>query len=409
MLYLIVEWFLSICSYALFALAELWLWITIIEGTSCSCTQHPRDTSATADDQNVSEEILDQLAELVDRNAQHFQGPAAPGLKPIPLEDPISRRASLRRASRDMRANLAQTGRYAGCTRCTCAPSSHRSKLAMVRTLQRDIMSQVSAYAAQRAGTKAAAAQGDSRLTPRVMAQPSKRRVKWKQYSTMEMVQVATLENKGDVGGPLECGAPVEPSPPSLTSPFVEVVGLDPNQAAGPSAATAPTSSTSQADQPHDTQVQLIVPVHLRTSATLACLVPLIPVRRRPQAPANPPAPPVDHSGSLRKRWRRYHARNTDSEAEEHDEQPACTAEEAQKEADDGAPRNAVVEYLVRPVYRGVLRPIGKRVHLLVSPQEEPKTRKKRFLSRRFLSAYGCVEPCVEANARQHCDSLWYS
>lgn len=79
----------------------------------------PQCVALAADDFDVSEEILDQLAELVDRNAQHFQGLAAsapePKKAPVP-EDPNSRRTSLRRASRqglsDMRANLAHTGRY---------------------------------------------------------------------------------------------------------------------------------------------------------------------------------------------------------------------------------------------------------------------------------------------------------
>ena len=55
MLYVIVEWCLSMCSYVLFALAELWLWITIIEGTLLHIVRiHPCVSLASPQSINVS-------------------------------------------------------------------------------------------------------------------------------------------------------------------------------------------------------------------------------------------------------------------------------------------------------------------------------------------------------------------
>lgn len=114
----------------------------------------------------------------------------------------------------------------------------------------------------------------------------------------------------------------------------------------------------------------------------------------------------VDHTSSLRRRWRRRDVRSTASDSEEElqgptqgptqgstDKTVSGGPEEAREgDAGDSAARNSLVEHVFRPVYRGVLRPIGKRVQLLVMSQEEPKPMpRKRFLSRHFLSAYGYV------------------
>ena len=102
----------------------------------------------------------------------------------------------------------------------------------------------------------------------------------------------------------------------------------------------------------------------------------------------------VDHSSSIRRRWLRRDTRS--STASDSEDEPGPTIDGSPSagrhgEAGVDETRHGAVEFIFRPVYKNVFRPIGKRVQLLVSAPEEPKARKKRFLSRRFVSAYGCV------------------